>query len=139
MKIWQREINLTLLNTRGKNTLAEFLGIEFIAITDNALSAIMPIDHRTQQPLGILHGGASCALAETIGSTAANFTVTEHNHCVGLELNINHLRAGLTGYVTAVTKPYHLGKSTQVWSIKIFNTSQQLLAISRLTLAVKSS
>lgn len=137
MKIWQREINLDILNQRGRNTLVEHLGIEFIEVGIDFLMAKMPIDHRTHQPLGIMHGGASCVLAETAGSTAANFCVDFSKHyCVGLDINTNHIRSIRSGYVFGLAKPHHLGKSTQVWGIEIKDEKNRLISINRLTMAV---
>jgi uncharacterized protein (TIGR00369 family) len=116
--------------------MVEILGMEFTAVGDDYLTARMPVDHRTKQPIGIMHGGASCALAETVGSTAANFCVTADRFCVGLDINVNHIRAMRSGYVLATSKPYHLGRSTQVWNIEIVDEKNQLVAISRLTMAV---
>ena len=97
----------------------------------------MPVDHRTKQPMGIMHGGASCVLAETVGSTAANFCVKERTHyCVGLDINTNHIRSMREGYVYATAKPLHLGRSTQVWEIDIRNEAGQRVSINRLTMAV---
>lgn len=100
------------------------------------MTARMPADRRTNQPMGIVHGGATAALAETVASAAANYCVEKGKICVGLELNINHIRAVSAGFVTAVTKPLHIGKSTQVWEIKIVNEARQLISAARLTLAV---
>jgi len=137
MKIWKTEIDLKTATERGKNTMSDYLGIEFIDLGDDFLAARMPVDHRTKQPLGIMHGGASCVLAETVGSTAAQFCVDrEKNYCVGLDINTNHIRAMRGGYVIAIAKPYHLGKSTQVWGIEIKNEEGQLVSINRLTMAV---
>src|SRR3990167_1839573 len=136
-KIWQIEINLTIITERSKNTMSDHLGIEFIDLGENYLTARMPIDHRTKQPLGIMHGGASCVLAETVGSTAAQFCVdTEKYYCVGLDINTNHIRSVREGYVIAIAKPFHLGRSTQVWSIEIKNEKEELISINRLTMAV---
>lgn len=97
----------------------------------------MPVDHRTKQPLGILHGGASCVLAETVGNAAANYCVDVNNKtCVGLEINVNHIRAVQSGIVTGIAKPLHIGRTTQVWEIRIYNEGKQLTAVSRLTVAV---
>lgn len=135
--IWQQSLDLVTLNNRGKNTMVEYLGIEIIEVGDDFMRASMPVDHRTKQPIGIMHGGASCVLAETIGSTAANFCVNiETHYCVGLDINTNHIRAVKSGIVTATAKPFHLGKSSQVWHIEIHNDQQQLVSISRLTMAV---
>lgn len=137
MKIWQMEINLALIEARNKETMMAHLGIEFIKVGDDYLSARMPVDMRTKQPLGIMHGGASCVLAETVGSTAANFCVDQSQYyCVGLDINTNHIRSVREGYVMGTARPYHLGKSTQVWSIEIVNEKKQLVSVNRLTMAV---
>lgn len=137
MKIWQIDISLELIKERSKNTMVECLGIEFTEIGDNFLVARMPVDARTKQPLGIMHGGASCVLAETVGSTAANFCVDQRsNYCVGLDINTNHIRSAREGYVIGTAKPFHLGKSTQVWSIEIVNEEKKLVSVNRLTMAV---
>lgn len=130
-------MTLAQLNARGKHTLAEHLNIEFIEIGDDYLIARMPVDYRVHQPLGIMNGGASCVLAETVGSTAANYCVDQSKHyCVGLDINTNHIKAVRDGYVIGTAKPYHLGKKTQVWGIEIRNESSQLVSVSRLTLSV---
>lgn len=136
MKIWQKEISLELLNQRGSNTLAEHIGIEFIEIGNNYLMATMPVDHRTKQPIGIIHGGASCVLAETVGSTAANICVDADYYCVGLAINTNHLKSVSSGKVIAKALPIHIGRSTQVWNIDIVDDQQRLISVTRLTLAV---
>src|SRR3990167_5021028 len=137
MKIWQTEISLEHVNDRAKNTMSSYLGIEFIDIGDQYLTARMPIDHRTKQPLGIMHGGASCVLAETVGSTAAQFCVDyEAHYCVGLDINTNHIRSVREGRVIATARPFHLGKTTQVWGIEICNEQNQLVSVNRLTMAV---
>jgi 1,4-dihydroxy-2-naphthoyl-CoA hydrolase len=136
VKIWQIAIDLDLIKARSENTMLEHLGIEFVEVGDTYLVARMPVDQRTRQPLGIMHGGASCVLAETVGSTAANFCVDPQHYCVGLDINTNHIRSIREGYVIATAKPYHLGKSTQVWSIEILNEQKQLISVNRLTMAV---
>ena|SRR3990167_2448646 len=137
MKIWQVKVDLKTLNKRSQNTMAEHLGIEFTEVGEDYLIAKMPVDKRTQQPLGIMHGGASCVLAETVGSTAANFCVNPKTHfCVGLDINTNHIRSIRSGFVIATATPFHLGKSTQVWSINIKNEDNQLISINRLTMVV---
>src|SRR5579885_247902 len=128
MKIWRTEIDLKTVNERGKNTMSEHLGIEFIDVGEDYLVARMPVDHRTKQPAGIMHGGASCVLAETVGSTAAQFCVDmTKNYCVGIDINTNHVRAMRDGFVVATAKPYHLGKTTQVWGIEIRNEEGSLV------------
>lgn len=137
MTIWQAEMSLEALTTRGKNTMVDFLGIEFTEIGDDYLVARMPVDHRTKQPIGIMHGGASCVLAESIGSTAANCCVEiDKFYCVGLDINTNHIRSVREGFVYGTAKPFHLGRSTQVWSIEIVNEMKQLISVNRLTMAV---
>ncbi len=139
MKIWKNAITLEALNARGKNTMMEYLGIEITEIGDDYLAARMPIDHRTLQPVGIMHGGASCVLAESVGSTAANCCVDQSQfYCVGLDINTNHIRSIRNGFVIGTAKPYHLGRTTQVWSIEIVNEHKQLISVNRLTMAVLS-
>lgn len=137
MKIWQTDVNLALLAERGKNTLSDLLEIEFIEVGDDFLVARMPVDHRHKQPIGIMHGGASCVLAETVGSNAAQFCVDYAKYyCVGLDINTNHIRSVKQGYVIATAKPFHLGKSTQVWGIDIRDDIGKLVSVNRLTMAV---
>jgi len=117
--------------------MVEHLGIVFTDVGKDFISAKMPVDHRTHQPLGLLHGGASVALAETLGSVAATFSVDhEKFNCVGVEINANHVKSVRKGWVHGTAKPLHLGKSTQIWEIVIHNESGELVCISRLTLAV---
>ena len=135
--IWHEPMTLDALTERAKDSMSSYLGIEFVEIGDDYLVATMPIDHRTKQPMGIMHGGASCVLAETIGSMASQFCVDRKTHyCVGLDLNTNHIRSIREGEVTGIAAPFHLGRSTQVWSIEIKNDAGQLISISRLTMAV---
>jgi len=136
--IWITPISVEEINKRARSTLSEHLGIEFTEVGDDHLTATMPVDSRTCQPMGILHGGASCALAETVGSAAANYCIdAKEKVCVGLDINANHLRPVRVGSkIVGVAKPLHLGKTTQVWEIKIYNESKQLVSVSRLTMAV---
>ncbi len=135
--IWATAITVEEINRRCRDTLSDHLGIEFVEIGDEHLSARMPIDRRTIQPMGILHGGASCVLAETVGSAAANYCVDQKlKVCVGLDININHIRSVGIGNVLGIARPFHLGKTTQVWEIKIYDEQKQLVAVSRLTMAV---
>ena len=130
-------ISLKKLNNLCLGNMAETLEIEFTEITSNSLTAKMPVNHKTKQPYGILHGGASVALAETVGSIAGNLLVNDSGKmCVGLEINANHLRPASDGYVYAVATPLHLGSKTHVWDIKISNDDNKLVCVSRLTLAV---
>ena len=117
--------------------MAEQIGIEFTKIGDDFLEATMPVDPRTHQPFGLLHGGASVALAETLGSVAATCCVDmAKQFCVGLDINANHIRGAKGGMVKGVTKPIHIGKKTQVWEIRITNEKEELVCISRITMAV---
>ena len=138
MSIWFNK-NLTIADFEhwGKNTLGDFLGMRFVALGEDSLTMTMPVDERTKQPYGLLHGGASVALAETLGSVASALVVNPALfQCVGLEINANHLRSATDGIVTGICTPIHLGGSTHVWDIKIYNQSNQLICISRLTVAI---
>jgi len=136
MPLWKIQPTLDKLNERSENTLAEHLGIEFVEIGDNYLKARMPVDSRTKQPAGLLHGGASVVLAETLGSVAAYLCVNqEEKGIVGIEVNANHIRPVTHGWVTGVTKPIHIGNTTQIWEIRIFDGRDNLVCISRLTVA----
>ena len=136
MSIWKSPTTLDQLKERSKDTLMEHLGIEYLEIGDDYLKARMPVDSRTRQTAGILHGGASAALAETLGSIAAGMCVDRENkRIVGLEINANHIRPVTDGWVTGITTPIHVGTTTQIWEIRIFNGQQKLVCISRLTVA----
>jgi 1,4-dihydroxy-2-naphthoyl-CoA hydrolase len=137
MSIFKEGITLEVLNRQSKNTMVEHIGIEFTAIGPDFLEAKMPVDKRTHQPFGLLHGGASVALAETLGSMAAHCCVDiEKQFCVGLDINANHVRGVKSGFVKGVTKALHIGKKTQVWEIRITNENDDLVCISRITMAV---
>lgn len=130
-------ITLDSLKQMGKNTLVEHLAIEFTEIGDDFITARMPVDRRTHQPLGLLHGGASVVLAETLGSVAANCSLDgTRQYAVGLDINANHLRSVRSGFVIGTTRPVHIGKSTQVWEIRISSEEGTLVCISRITMAV---
>jgi 1,4-dihydroxy-2-naphthoyl-CoA hydrolase len=123
----------------GNESMATHVGIEITEIGDDFLSARMPVNSKTTQPYGILHGGASCVLAETLGSIGGAFCVDINTQIVvGLEINANHLRPAKDGYVTGTARPIHIGRTTHVWDIKITNEKGDLVCISRLTLAVKN-
>lgn len=139
MSIWFKEFTAEQLNQRGEHTMSDFLGIQFTEVGSDFLTATMPVNERTRQPIGILHGGANVVLAETIASTAANAVIDlEHFYCVGLEINANHLRSVREGLVRAKTTPIHLGRTTQVWEITISNEKGMLTCISRMTASVLS-
>ncbi len=128
---------LKVLNSFNSNTLGENLGIEFTEIGDNFVRAKMPVDRRTVQPYGILHGGASVALAETIGSVASQIAVGMDRTCVGVEINANHLKSVSSGYVHATAKPIRIGNNIHVWNIEILDDHKNLICVSRLTVLVK--
>lgn len=135
--IWKIKCDIDWLNQRAKNTMSDYLQIEFTELGPDYIFARMPVNERTKQPLGIMHGGASVVLAESVGSSGANLCVDANEYyCVGLDINTNHIRAARTGFVFACAKPLHLGRRTQVWSIEIKNEADQLVSISRLTMAV---
>jgi 1,4-dihydroxy-2-naphthoyl-CoA hydrolase len=138
MSIWFTP-NITAEDLRplGHNTMGDHIGIEFTGIGDNFLKARMPVDHRTRQPYGLLHGGASAALAETLGSVASALIIDRSKYdCVGLEINANHIRGVKEGYVYGVAVPLHIGRTTHVWDIKIYDEREKLVCVSRLTVAV---
>lgn len=136
MGIFQQNVTIETLNKWSDNTLAGLLGIEITEIGEDFIAARMPVDERTRQPLGLLHGGASVALAETLGSIAATLCLDDSRFCVGLEINANHIRSIRNGFVTGRTHPIHIGKQTHVWEIRITNESNELVCISRITMAV---
>ena len=136
MSIWRRLQTLETLNTLGAGTMARPLGIVFTEIGEDFIRGTMPVDDRTRQPLGLLHGGASVALAETLGSTGANLCVDDSHLCLGQEINANHVRSARTGTVTGTARPLHIGGRSQVWGIDIVDESGALVCISRLTMAV---
>ena len=137
MPIWSIQVTPENLNAVSKNSIVEHIGIEFLEIGEDYLKARMPVDHRTVQPLGPLHGGASVTLAETLGSTAATLCVDmSQKMCVGLDINANHVRPATSGFVYGVARPIHIGASTQVWEIRITDEQDKLVCISRITMAV---
>lgn len=138
MSIWfNKSLILPELVPLGPQTMAEYLGMEWVAMGDDYLKMKMPVDHRTIQPYGLLHGGASCALAETVGSLASHFVIdAEKFICVGLDINANHVRSATKGYVTATCTPLHIGRTTHVWDIKICDEREKLVCVCRLTVAI---
>lgn len=136
-QIFPDYIELDAVNSMSKGCMVEHLGIEFTEIGADYLVATMPVDHRTKQPMGLLHGGASVALAETMGSVGATLTIDlNKQYPVGLEINTNHIKSATEGLVTGTAKSIHLGRGTQVWSIEIHNEDKKLVAISRITIAI---
>ncbi|NVJ85419.1 MAG: hotdog fold thioesterase [Algoriphagus sp.] len=135
--IFQSKPSLEELNKSSENTLVSHLGIVFTKLGSDSITATMPVDARTKQPLGLLHGGANVVLAETLGSIASSLTIdTSKQTCVGLEINANHLKSVRSGTVKGIAAPIHLGRSTQVWEIKIYNENESLCCISRITMAI---
>lgn len=135
--IWHQPVTVDAINALNAGTMADHLGIEVIEVGDDYLRATMPVDARTVQPMGLLHGGASVVLAETLGSIGAYGCVDRTRYvCVGLDINANHIRAVRSGHVTGTARPLHLGGRTQVWEIRIEDPAGRLACISRLTMAV---
>ncbi len=137
MKKFSTAIALSRLNELSRNTMAEALSIEFVYLDENIIQAVMPVQAVTHQPYGLLHGGASAALAETVGSVASSLLIdTDKQICVGLEINCNHIRGKRSGIVKATAKALHIGAATHVWDIRIKDEQEQLICVSRLTVAV---
>jgi 1,4-dihydroxy-2-naphthoyl-CoA hydrolase len=137
MSLWKQEVSIERLNAWNRNTLVETLGMQITDIGDDYVRGTMPVDARTHQPFGLLHGGASVALAETLGSLAGNLCLdAEKELAVGLDINANHVRAVTSGLVTGTARALHVGRATQVWEIRIEDERQKLVCIARLTLAV---
>lgn len=138
MSIWKKPISLESLNASSRGTAMEHLGIEFTEFGDDFLRGRVPVDHRTVQPFGLLHGGVSVVLAETLGSCGAGFAIPEGYSAVGLDINANHLKGVKTGWVTGVARPVHIGRSTHVWQIDMRNDAGELSCVSRITMAILS-
>ena len=137
MSIWRQTPTLESLNAMSKNTLVEHVDIRFTEVGEDYIVGTMPVDSRTHQPFGLLHGGATVVLAETLGSSAANCCLDLSTHyAVGLEINTNHLRPVRSGLVKGTARPIHIGRSTQVWEIRTEDENGKLTAVSRLTMAV---
>lgn len=137
MIIWHQNYELEDIKKNRRKNMLDHLGIELTALTENTITGTMPVDERTIQPFGILHGGANCVLAESLGSIAANLTLDPSEyHAVGLSIHTNHIKAVRNGHVTGVARPVHIGKTTQVWSIETFNHSGALTSRTSLTMAV---
>jgi 1,4-dihydroxy-2-naphthoyl-CoA hydrolase len=137
MSVWKNKVDLATINSWSEGTLGQTLGMRFTELGEDFLRGTMPVDQRTRQPFGLLHGGASVALAETLGSCAANLCLDPKVElAVGLDINANHVRAATSGDVTGTARAVHIGRSTQVWEIRIEDDRQRLVCISRLTMAV---
>ncbi|GAA4343226.1 hotdog fold thioesterase [Variovorax defluvii] len=136
MSIWKKEISIQELTRSHLNTAVATLGMEFLEIGEDFIRGRVPVDGRTRQPYGILHGGVSVVLAETLGSCGAHYSAPEGYRAVGLDINANHIRAATSGWVTGTARPVHRGRSTQVWQIDLTNDAGELTCVSRLTMAV---
>jgi 1,4-dihydroxy-2-naphthoyl-CoA hydrolase len=138
MNIWKKEVSVKILADSHLNTAVDHLGIEFLEVGDDFIRARVPVDKRTQQPYGLLHGGASVVLAETLGSCGAMYACPEGHRAVGLDINANHLKGAKSGWVTGITYPVHIGRTTQVWQIDMSNEAGEMTCVSRITLAILS-
>ena len=136
MSIWKRPVTPETLATLHIDTAVEYLGMEFLEVGPDFIRGRMPVDKRTRQPYGLLHGGVSVVLAETLGSCAAASAVPDGYRCVGLDINANHIKGATSGWVTGITRPVHIGRTTQVWQIDMHNDAGELTSVSRITMAV---
>ena len=136
MALWLKPAILEEINARSADTAVAHLGIEITEVGDDYLVGRVPVDHRTKQPFGLLHGGVSVVLAETLGSIAAFHASPEGHLAVGLDINANHLRAGRSGWVTGTARPVHIGRTTQVWQIDMVDERGQMNCVSRITMAI---
>jgi 1,4-dihydroxy-2-naphthoyl-CoA hydrolase len=136
MRIWKKSISVEELAAIHVNTAPAHLGMEFLEVGDDFIRARVPVDARTRQPYGLLHGGVSVVLAETLGSCGAAYASPEGYRAVGLDINANHLKGATSGWVTGITRPVHIGRTTQVWHIDLTNDAGELTCVSRITMAV---
>jgi uncharacterized protein (TIGR00369 family) len=136
VSIWKKPISVDELTRIHDGTAVRQLGIEFLAVGDDFITARVPVDERTRQPYGLLHGGVSVVLAETLGSCGAAYASPEGHRTVGLDINANHLKGATSGWVTGTTRPVHIGRTTQVWQIDMCNDAGELTCVSRITMAV---
>lgn len=134
--IWTRPLSIEILSANHVGTAGEHLGIDFLEVGDDFIRARVPVDHRTRQPHGILHGGVSVVLAETLGSCGAAYSAPPGCRVVGLDINANHIRATSSGWVHGITRPVHIGRSTHVWAIELSDEQGRLTCVSRITMAV---
>lgn len=135
-RVWTQDISVQILTDIHRDTAVQHLGMEFLEVGDDFISARVPVDSRTKQPYGLLHGGVSVVLAETLGSCGAAFSVPEGYRAVGLDINANHLKGATSGWVTGTARPVHIGRTTQVWQIELKNDAGELTCVSRITMAV---
>ena len=135
-RVWTQDISLQVLTDIHVGTAVQHLGMEFLEVGDDFITARVPVDARTKQPYGLLHGGVSVVLAETLGSCGAAFSCPPGHRAVGLDINANHLKGATSGWVTGTTRPVHIGRTTQVWQIDLQNDAGELTCVSRITMAV---
>lgn len=136
MRVWQKPISVEILTAVHRDTAVQHLGMEFIEVGDDFIRGRVPVDVRTRQPYGLLHGGVSVVLAETLGSCGAVYSSPEGWQAVGLDINANHIRGATGGWVTGITRPVHIGRTTQVWQIDLANDAGQTTCVSRITMAM---
>lgn len=136
MSIWQKPVSVAELTAIHLDTAVAHLGMEFLEVGEDFIRARVPVDERTRQPYGLLHGGVSVVLAETLGSCGAAFSSPPGYRAVGLDINANHLKSATSGWVTGVARPVHIGRTTQVWQIDLHNDAGELTCVSRITMAV---
>ena len=136
MSIWTKPVTIEMMTAISANSASSHLGIEFVEIGDDYITARVPVDERTRQPYGLLHGGVSVVLAETLGSLGAAMSSPEGTRAVGLDINANHLRSATSGWVTGTARPIHRGRTTHVWQIELHNEAGEMTCISRITMAI---
>ena len=136
MRIWKKPISIELLTTSHVGTAVAHLGMEFVQVGDDFIIGRVPVDHRTRQPYGLLHGGVSVVLAETLGSCGAAYSSPPDYRAVGLDINANHIKGATSGWVTGIPRPVHIGRTTQVWQIDLTNDAGEITCVSRITMAV---
>ena len=136
MSIWKKPVTVELLTAMSADTATAHLGIEFLEVGDDFITARVPVDTRTRQPYGLLHGGVSVVLAETLGSCGAACACPEGYRAVGLDINANHVRGTTSGWVTGTARPVHMGRTTHVWAIQLHNEAGELTCVSRITMAI---
>lgn len=136
MTLWTKPISIEELTAIHKNTAVEHLGMEFLEVGPDFIRGRIPVDTRTRQPYGLLHGGVSVVLAETLGSCGAAYSCAPGHRAVGLDINANHLKGVTSGWVTGITRPVHIGRTTQVWQIDMRNDADELTCVSRITMAI---
>lgn len=136
MRLWKQPVSIDILAAAHVDTAVAHLGMEFLEVGDDFIRGRVPVDTRTRQPYGLLHGGVSVVLAETLGSCGAAYSVPAGWRCVGLDINANHLRGATSGWVSGIARPVHVGRSTQVWQIELRNDAGEMTCVSRITMAV---